>query len=106
MTTENICGLCNKPEGDDPNAHICVFSCGACGEFYEENESDRDGFHLISECSAYAQEGFVERKDRIVIDTIQACGGCGNTYFIAEGVLTVNQGLIEFSCNPCRRGEN
>ena len=47
-----------------------------------------------------------ESKDALVIDTIQPCGACGGTFFLAEGILTVQQGYIEFSCNPCRRGEN
>ena len=100
-----ICQICFKPEGNDPKAHNCVFSCGACGEFYEEHESDRDGFHLLSECSAYADEGYVTKRDQIIIDNVLSCGECGLLFSIAKGIVTINQGFIEFVCLPCKKEE-
>jgi hypothetical protein len=45
-----------------------------------------------------------ETKDQIIIDTIQSCCDCGNTFFLAEGVLTIVGGHIEFVCAPCKAG--
>ena len=46
-----------------------------------------------------------ESGNALVIDTIQPCGACGGTFFLAEGILTIAQGHIEFVCLPCKRGE-
>jgi hypothetical protein len=48
----SICGICDKPEGDDPKAHICEFNCGACGQFFDEEEADENNHHLADVCDA------------------------------------------------------
>lgn len=56
MTTETLksgfCGICNQPEGDDPKAHNCEFSCGACGQFFTEDEADDEFLHHPDFCDA------------------------------------------------------
>ena len=45
-----------------------------------------------------------ETKDQIIIDTIQSCCECGSTFFVAEGILTIIEGCIEFVCTTCKVG--
>ena len=30
--------------------------CGACGCFFDRTQADKEGFHKLAECSAYAEE--------------------------------------------------
>jgi hypothetical protein len=30
--------------------------CGACGCFFDRTEADKNGFHKLAQCSAYAEE--------------------------------------------------
>ena len=49
--------------------------CGACGQYIEEGQADRDGFHKPAYCDAFELESlFIE--GRLWFDKIN-----GNTYF-------------------------
>lgn len=48
----NICGICNQPEGNDPKAHTCEFNCGACGQYFEQDQADENNHHLAEFCDA------------------------------------------------------
>jgi hypothetical protein len=49
MNTE-LCGICFQDEGNDPKAHTCNVLCGACGQFFGEEEMDSEGHHKADEC--------------------------------------------------------
>jgi hypothetical protein len=38
------------------NCETDFYFCGACGFQYDRTEADKDGFHKLSECTAYAEE--------------------------------------------------
>lgn len=50
------CGICGQPEGDDPKAHVCEFNCGACGQYFDEEQADDNNHHLADFCDAYDEE--------------------------------------------------
>jgi hypothetical protein len=50
-STESLCGICFQDEGNDPKAHTCNVLCGACGQFFGEEEMDSEGHHNSEDCS-------------------------------------------------------
>jgi transcription elongation factor Elf1 len=50
------CGICNQPESNDPKAHICEFNCGACGQYFDQDQADENNYHLADFCDAYDEE--------------------------------------------------
>lgn len=51
-STESLCGICFQDEGNDPKAHTCNVLCGACGQFFGEEEMDSEGHHNADDCEA------------------------------------------------------
>jgi hypothetical protein len=51
MNTE-LCGICFQDEGNDPKSHTCNVLCGACGQFFGEEEMDSEGHHRADDCEA------------------------------------------------------
>ena len=49
MNTE-LCGICFQDEGNDPKSHTCNVLCGACGQFFGEEEMDSEGHHRADDC--------------------------------------------------------
>lgn len=43
---DSICGICNKPDGEDPKGHICELYCEDCGQSFGEEDADSTGTHL------------------------------------------------------------
>lgn len=89
-STESLCGICFQDEGNDPKAHTCNVLCGACGQFFGEEEMDSEGHHNADECE----------------EARFSCGSCGYQFSKNEGV-TIEEGRhLEFVCSECFGGNN
>lgn len=60
-------------------------ACGACGQFFPNNEADLDGFHSADYCE----------------EAQFSCGACGYQFAKNEGVTIQEGAYLEFVCTPC-----
>jgi hypothetical protein len=71
--------------------------CGACGQFFNKQQADKEGFHLAIFCDA-ADELCEICNARVTICTCQRCLECGTLYSESDAVALLDD---ENNCANC-----
>lgn len=71
--------------------------CGACGQYYEENQQGEDGYHNVELCDA-ADEICEICNARVTICTCQRCLECGTLYSESDAVALLDD---DNNCATC-----